>query len=350
MVQAVRRISSPAAAGLFLGIAALVLAVEAAVSARISTSAMPRVLAAAVALDLAVFLPALYWFGFARHKGWPWVTTLPVFVLGLVAATGLLPAEQRSVLRPLELLAIPAELGLVGYVVWKVRAGFKARKAAADAGTDDLLDALRIGFRKALEVRLPAEALASEVALFGYALGFGKRPTRDDAREFTVHKEVGYGAVLFALGMAMVAELAAVHVLLMRWSPLAAWIHVGLSLYGMLWLVGDFRALSARPVRWTGDGLELRVGLRWSLEIPQDEIRSLTRRRPADPLPEGPDHLTARVLGDPNFLLELHHPVEARGLYGLRKRVRTVAFRVDRAGDFAARAAGAVREQRGDLP
>lgn len=335
MTFALRRLSNPAAAGLFLAVAALVLAVEAVVSSRIATSAMPPVLAAGVALDLAVFLPALYYFGFARRKGWPWITTLPVFVLGLIAATWLLPAEHRAVLKPLELLAVPAELGLLGFVAWKVRAGFKARKEAADRGTDDLLDALRIGFRKTLEVRLPAEVFASEAAIFGYALGFGKRPARDDAEEFTVHKEVGYGAVLVALGMAMAAELAAVHVLLMRWSPLAAWIHAGLSLYGALWLVGDFRALAARPVRWTGDGLELRVGLRWSLEIPQDQIRSLQRVRATGPLPEGEDHLAARVLGAPNFLLELEAPREARGLYGLRKTVRTVAFRVDDADRFA---------------
>lgn len=313
----------------FLAAAAAVYAVALAAAA-----ALPRVedaggVAAALTVDLALGVPLLYWLLLVRGRGWPRFSVVPVFLASLAGAAAVLPDDHQGALAALEWLAAPAELLLVGYLL--IRALASARRLRAAGAGGDVFEGLREGAREVLGSRAVAEVLAFEVAILHYAL-FAWRSAPDVAGARTVlghHRRVGYGAVLVGLMLAMAVEIVPVHLLLSLWSPTAAWVLTGLSLYGFLWLIGDYRALRLRPSVVRGDVLELRLGLRWNARVPLASIRAVRRTGARPPARSTPGYLEAVVLGEPRHLIELAEPVEVLGPYGWRKRARLLGIRVD---------------------
>ena len=86
--------------------------------------------------------------------------------------------------------------------------------------------------------------------------------------------------------MALVAETIALHFLVARWSEVAAWVLTGVSVYGAVWLVGDYRACVARRIEVTEESLRLRLGLRWEAEIPYSAIAEIVPLGPGVSDPE----------------------------------------------------------------
>jgi hypothetical protein len=125
------------------------------------------------------------------------------------------------------------------------------------------------------------------------------------------------------------AELFGMHLLISLWSSVVAWIVTGLSIYAVLWLVGDAHAIRLRPIRLTETMLLLRVGLRSTIDVPLESIDkfgavsggALSRRTPG--------YLKAVLLGAPNFRVELNTPVDALGPYGLTMEAKTIDVQVD---------------------
>jgi hypothetical protein len=236
----------------------------------------------------------------------------------------------------MRLLVVPAELLLVGYLV------VVARRAYLNAlgGDGDFATRFRSAARQALRSRVPADILTTEVALLYYALG-GRSSPPSPSRSFSVHREVGYLSVVIGLIMVLLVETVALHVLVGRWSTGGAWILTSLSGYAVLWLVGDYRAIAARPTRLTPTRLQLRVGVRWEAEIPIGQILEVAPLRSRRERP-GRDTLVAALLGQPNLRLRLEAPSEVIGMYGTVRRVREVWLRVDGAARL-------VEELRGSL-
>ncbi len=163
----------------------------------------------------------------------------------------------------------------------------------------------------------------------------------EGAREFSVHRAGGYGAVVGAVLLAVLVEGVAVHVLVGQWSPVGAWVLTGLGAYSAVWVLGDYHAMRHRPLRIEPDRLVIRLGLRWEATIGFESIEAVTPVRQAPP--KKPGTLVATALGQPRYLVRLRRPVEARGPYGWRRRVTKIAFGVDDAERFEA----AVREDFG---
>ena len=223
-----------------------------------------------------------------------------------------------------------AEIALVVVIVYKVvqlRRRYRER-AATGAG---VYEALRESARAVLG-RVAGGALAYEVAVFYYAAAGWRKSPPEDERSFTVYRESAYVPLIIGGMIAVVIETAAVHLLVRLWSPLAAWILTGLSVYAAIWLIGDFHAVRLRPVL-VGDGrLELRLGLRWTASIPIESIRSVAAAPSDEARPD--EYLKAVLLGAPNRRIELSEPVRADGAYGYTRRVRTIDLQIDDAARF----------------
>lgn len=307
------------------------------VAGRLPQSASPGALAVGLTLDLTVVVPLLYYALLVRGRGWPAVTTGLVFVASLIAAEWVVPAGHQSLLRAMQWGGGLVEAGLAGYVL--LRAGrtlHRLRRVSGAAAEPDLLTRWRGACRQAFDVRAVADAFAYEAAVLYYAASLLRRaPQPKVPGSFSYHRTNGYGAVVGAILMAALAELAAGHVLLQMWSATAAWVHLALSAYGVVWLLGDFQGMRARPIRLAEGALLVRTGLRWSVRLPYAQIASVasTRREPAG---AGPDHLSAVAFGSPQFLIRLHAPVKAEGPYGMTKRVASLTLRVDETAAFEA--------------
>lgn len=302
-----------------------------ATTAGLSLFALPRledgpetqIAAAALALDFTVTVPALVLFLLVRARRVPWIAIVPAFVVGYALAVATLPDGHRAVLAAMRPLLVPAELVLVGYLVILARRAVRSMPR----GGGDLPTRFRAVARTVLGSRVPADILTTEVAILFYAFRW-RRSSPAPRGSFTVHREVGYLPILIGLLLVLLVETVGFHLLVGLWSETARWILTGLSLCAVVWLVGDYRAMTARPVRLTPTHLALRVGLRWEADIPIDQIAQVD---PVRSRPHGPNRqaLVVALLGQPNLRLRLTRPVEVIGLYGIQKTVGEIWLRVD---------------------
>lgn len=318
----------------FALLAAAVYAAELLAAGQIQGSPAPRVLAAAIVFDLAIALPAAYWWMFVRGRA-PAVRMAPVVALSVAGAWLVLPAEQRGMIASARLLIIPLEVAAVGLVV---RAIVRSLRSGEHGG--DAVARISAAARAALPYRAAADAVAYEITLFYMALlSWRARPAVPaDARAFSSHRRSGYAGLVFAVCVASVVEGVGVHLLAARWSPAAAWILTAISAYGVVWMVGDLQAVRLRPTLVSADGLHVRVGLRWEVCIAWSEIESLEPRGRAAFPRRAPGHLRATPAGEPGFIVTLRHPMRVRGPYGITRTVTTLGIAADDPHAFAAAA------------
>ena len=286
--------------------------------------ASPDVAAWGITFDLAISVPLLYWFLVVRTGRARPLTVTPVFILGTVAATLLLPRGQQQFVQHLRTFVVPAaELLLIGALIARMRR-LKGLSRSGDAYTRIRTAAGAL----AGEGRL-ADVIASEMAMMYYALFcWRKRPEAVDGRALTFHERAGWSTIVVCLMVLLAVESFGMHLLLRLWTPLAAWIWTAFDLWAAAWLLGDYHALRLRHSTIDEDAFHLRYGLRWSATIPLANIASIEpisgeeqwKRR---------DVLKVAILDDPRWLITMHEPVVAQGLAGLRKTVTALALLPD---------------------
>lgn len=309
---------------LFLVCAVGIYIVCGAVAARSSSS---DALEVAATLDLVFFVPGLYYLLLVRGRGWPVITLLPVFLLGLLLAPIALPEGRQGTLGLLRHAAIPAELLLLFLVIRRLA---EARARLHGTIDTDVWIRFRAAARSLAGHSRLADGIAYEGALLWYAL-FSWRSVPEAAPgslAFSYHRRSAHGAVVAGLLLALGAEIVPVHLLVALWSPTAAWVVTGLSAYAVLWIVGDYRAVCLRPVVVTDHELLARVGLRWTLRARLGAIASVESTA-MTPEEGGAVGLKLALVGSPRVTVRFREPVPALGPYGARRRVSAIEIGVD---------------------
>ena len=258
------------------------------------------IVATAASVDVVVVVSAIYYWMLVRPGIRRVGSVAFVAMLGVLHATYFYP--DRLAVRAV--IAGPCEAGLIGFVIVQIR----RRGDNADADTP-------------LVLRL----LTSEVMILYYALFSWRANPRvpPNARAFTIHERVGQAQLLGTLPLVCVLEIVPVHVVVNRWSPIAAWIVSGLSLYGAIWLLGLARAFRLRPVLISDEYLDLRYGLLFRLRVDREMIAQV-RRAEAGDLPYAVPRKS-----EPRVCIELSQPMSAEGLFGMRRTVTRVAVTPD---------------------
>jgi hypothetical protein len=279
--------------------------------------------------DLIITIPLIYYVFLVRPRLVRPVSIIPLFVVCMTVARLLVPRPEQQFLRSLGLISAPLEIVTIWLLLARTRRASRRLSGEADA---EWVDRLRAAAQELTGSTVLAEMVAGEIAVWYYALfAWGKRPrVKDDEIAITVHQQGGWGAVLVALMIVISGESLAVHVVVQHWSTKIAWIVTALEVYGILWLIADFRALDLRPTLVGRDSLRIRVGLRWTAAVPFRSIASVARITPA------PDQtwrrrglLKAAVLSEPQYLLRLSEPVTAHAIYGIRREVSEIAIAPD---------------------
>ena len=293
-----------------------------------------------ITFDLLVTIPAAFYLLVVRPRKLPWFTLVPCVIASAWAGGLLLPPEHRQLLHAARFLIAPAELALVGYAAMRA---WRLLRSGAHPGRD-VPDAVRAGLREAVRYPAVADAVASEVALIWYALlSWRARPrVAPGTAAFTQHRKSGLMGIVGAVSLACVAEAVGVHLLAAQWSPTVAWALTALSAYGMVWLVGLGRSVVLRPTLVEREGLRVRIGALYEAVVPFDAIAEVTQVRTGPANRRAPGYLHAALFAAPRLLIELKEPVEARGLYGNRKRGIT---RIGRLVDAPAEIAALLRER-----
>ncbi|WP_274310087.1 hypothetical protein [Solibacillus daqui] len=103
------------------------------------------------------------------------------------------------------------------------------------------------------------QVLASEMLVFYYAcLSWRKKP---DTEGYTVYKNTMYIPMLIMIFHAATFEAVAFHWFFHDRMPILAWGHTILSIYGIIFLIADARALILNPTKVDGQKLYLSNGL-----------------------------------------------------------------------------------------
>ncbi len=295
----------------------------------LATAPRPELLAAALVADVAVLVPFAFAVLVARHGRW-W-TLAPVALLSVGGAHLMLPQAHRGALGAV-LVVVPA-LEAVALLL----AAVAFVRAVRQAPATDPYDALRRAAARTVP-GAAGRALACEMAVARYALG---RLAPPPPAGYPSRQSSGYGSVLAGVGMAAALELVGGHVLVRHvWGDVAAIVHLAVSGYAILWLVGDWRALGARVTTLENGVLHVRCGLRWSVDVPVAAIEAVYRVRRDLPT----DRATVVATpGSPRFALDLTQPVMAHGPYGMRREVTRVALGADHPDRFLDDLAAAMR-------
>ncbi len=308
-----------------LGATAVVLACRAVVASSAFRS-RPTLIAVVVTSDLTITMSALAWVTLVRTGRASRRALLVVVSIGIVTASLLLPAEQRGAARAAR-LAVPAvELVLLGWFGWAVARTLRVIRARGEeVAIEDVLRAVAL---RTVGRHRGIDAIITELSLLGMALlSWRSAPhVPSGATPFTVHRKSGLGAVLVALALASVGEILALHLLVAHWSTRWAWGATAWSVYALVWLVGDHRAMALRPVLLQGDMLHVRIGLRWRASIPLRRIHAICAG--PDPVRHR-DCAVASPIGAPTLYLHLDGPAELEGILGLRRRGACLGLRVD---------------------
>lgn len=228
------------------------------------------------------------------------------------------------------------EVALFGAVVWKLRRvhqRYRQLRPAAIYATDAVAESLRSVFGSYFLVRLlVTECLLTVLALFGWFTEFRTRDAR--WRSFTYHQKSLYPVLLLVFVLLTGLETVALHLLVQRWSPAAAWVLTALSVYGILWMLGDFHAVRLHPIVLAGERLHLRTGLRWLVTLPLQDIEALQTPRQQDA--RSPGYLNMAPIGEPHIVLALKRPARATGLFGRTKDVSRIGLFLDDVAAFRA--------------
>jgi hypothetical protein len=310
---------------LFYGAALLVVTACVAILRSRAFAANPDVAAWGITFDLTITLPALYWFLVVRTGRARPLTVAPLFILGTLLATALIPRPQQQFLHALETFVAPAvEFLLIAALVARIR-----KMRSEPSASHDPYERIASATRGIVGEGFLATAIASEMAMFYYAFFcWKKKPEETEGTPFTVHERSGWSSILICLLVVILAESAGMHLLLRRWSHMASWIWMGHDLWAIIWLTGDYHALRLRRSYVDARGLHLRYGMRWSLTVPLAAIASIEPVREEKQWKQ-PGVLKVAILEEPRWRIALHEPLVAHGISGIRKKVRSLAILPD---------------------
>jgi hypothetical protein len=311
----------------FGGLAALLIAVEYAVVHRADFgqhSALPP----AVAFDLLVTLPALFYFLVVRRYQLPLSTVTVALSGGLALSYWLLPNADLPLLAWAGWFAAVAEVLTIGYLAVRLRRVLSAYQAARLHSTDFIENLFAAG--QPVLGRL-TEAVLMEVAMLRYAVlgSWAQAEVGPADTAFTTYQKSGFVAMLATFGGLSVLEMAAAHLVVGHWHPLVAWLLTGVSGYSLLWMLAHGHAVRCRPVLVSATSLEVRVGLVWRVSIAKAQLSSATLLTDAPTPTSGLLNAAKLLLTTPNLLLTLAEPQRVRGPYGLHRTVSQLAIYVD---------------------
>jgi hypothetical protein len=151
-----------------------------------------------------------------------------------------------------------------------------------------------------------------------------RRPLR--AGEFAYTEQSGLGGLLLGLGLLLSVEGLAAHFLVYAFCPRAAWVLAASNVYALVWLAAAYQAARLRPVSLTDERLVVRTSLLWTVDVPRELLAAVSL---TDPGRRGRGVLRAAVGIAPAVWITLARPVTARGPFGVRRRVTTLALYVD---------------------
>lgn len=317
---------------IMLPIAVIVFSIVLVKSERIAIDAT---LAIGITYDLTIVGPLLYLAAIWR-KSIPKATVLPFFIIGLITALQILPNDHLTHARLLQHYMLPLlELIVICVIGYKVHKGIQVFRLLSTAKQIDVFDLLVQVTNRFIRQQRIARILATEIAMVYFAFFSWKKSSQTN-QEFTAYKENGSTALLGVLILLVMVETVVLHIVLLPWQPVIAWLLFGVSLYTALQLFAHGRAMRKRFSVVSAEGIYLKYGLAADVFIPHRLIASAVQTTSDIDNNEGRVQKVALLgaLEPHNLVFSLTESVTIIGLYGIKKRGRIIACHIDEPAAF----------------
>lgn len=204
-------------------------------------------------------------------------------------------------------------------LIWLTRLRVLANDVAGSRKQGlDWLESLRLSLAAGIQSLLSHPALkltALDVKVWRYSVFSFVKPKHENALATFSYAQNTTPYLHLALAFLLVLEVIPQHILIHQWSPLAAWGLSIFTLYGLLWLMADYRSLSLKPSELHADVLKLHCGIRATANVALETILSV---RAFDPTTDE-DAVSLSVKKEPSLTLMLEDDVTLSKLFGVTK-------------------------------
>lgn len=283
-------------------------------------------------LDLLVTFPVAYLL--ICRPGWrDWLKrSAAMLMLGLAFGSLAIPHQAKLLWHGIDrfrlllpALALVAEIGLAVWMLLAIR-----RLLRSDANTERVMaSAIARRFGQGTMGRL----MEFEARVWFYSLFMRRAPTFD-GEHFHTAKAGGNASNQLAWLFVIVFEIPLAHMLLhFVWSPTAAWVLTALTVWGLVYLLADYRATLVRPVSLEAGALHVRCGaLSSDAVIPYADIVGVAHV--PHPQRRLPGKRYFRHLGEMNVEITLRQGTQLPRLLGGAKAASHVVLGVDDPDQF----------------
>jgi len=292
----------------------------------------PSALSFGITFDLLFTIPVIY-FLLIRKTDIPKITIVPIFIVGIIVATMILPSENQQFLRWVKVWILPiVETLVLILIIYKVRLAIRGYRENKES-TPDFFTALKNACSEILP-KVAVIPFATEVAVFYYGFIHWKK-LAPKKNEFTYHKNSGIVTLLIAIIFIVGIETAVIHILLLKWNLTAAWIMTALSIYTAIQLFGYLKSIMKRPISIVGNKLYLRYGILSEANVDIEDIDLVELSTKSIEFDKETRNLSPfGELDSHNVVINLKRVCTLSGLYGINKKFTTIALFVDNKDDF----------------
>ncbi|PCJ98052.1 MAG: hypothetical protein COA50_03760 [Flavobacteriaceae bacterium] len=224
-----------------------------------------------ITYDLTLTAPLLF-LVLAVKSNVPKIRAIPIFILGTIIASYILPINDQHHLILIRTYALPI-VEVTAFVIVVLNMLKVIKKFKSIDNNDFYFVAKKSGEELFGKSKFGA-FMTSEITMFYYAVFSWKR-RKAKANEFTNYKESGSIALSGGIIMVVLIETFVIHTLLIEWSVITAWIFTISSLYTALLIFAHIKALLKRPSILTEHQLVLKNGLLADIFINLSEIEKI---------------------------------------------------------------------------
>lgn len=286
-----------------------------------------------ITADVLLTIPFIY-FLLIRKTSISKLTVVPITIAGVILASFIIPEEHQTILNYFKTWVLPIiELLIVSFIIFKVVKTIKTYKVNREIDTD-----FYTVLKKTCQENFPdfaANALATEISVFYYGFINWKKQNLK-SNEFTYHKNSGSISLFAALILIIVVESVGVHYLLRQSeNQIGLWILTILSLYTGFQFFGYIKSIIKRPIAITKTKLLLRYGIMKEAEVRLENILAVEiSSRDIDNSNRIKRLSLLSSLESHNFIIHFKDEIIMTGLYGIKRKAKSIAFSIDKPEDF----------------
>ncbi len=228
-------------------------------------------------IDIFITTPLVCFYFLGKNRKQALIKSIAFMGLLILLGSYIIPSEEKHFWKYLEnmrfvgiIAAVLFELFIISTVIFAIKSAFNQNK------DPDL--AINEPLEKLLGKSVATQLMQFDIRLWSFVLFPSKINSENYRGEKHFYGHLKDGAQSFLQGFVYVIlfEMPIMHVLLhFIWSPLAANIITGLTLFSLAFFIAENRALSKRPISLDKDYLIIRYGLSNPLMIKLNDIQSV---------------------------------------------------------------------------